>query len=116
MVHELGHVLGLSHYDDADHCDQLRDDLIGPLGDHYTAMSYRPRAGTEACETNGVITGRDLRDHYEAYHIGPLTGVKMKGAVTVTSTTRVNATFYWGKAGALELSHNAKHLLAQRKR
>ncbi|MDE2744980.1 MAG: fibronectin type III domain-containing protein, partial [Chloroflexota bacterium] len=115
MVHELGHVLGLSHYDDADHCDQLRDPTVDPLRDHFTAMSYRPRAGTAACETNGDITGRDLRDLYEAYHIGPLTRVTMHKEVQATSNGRVNATFYWGAQGAQELTHNAMHVVAQRK-
>ena len=115
MVHELGHVLGLSHYDDPNHCGQLRQSMVDPLRDHFTAMSYRPRAGTTACETNGVITGRDLRDLYEAYHIGPLTDVRLDGDVTVTSSNQVKATFYWGEDGGEELSHNATHILAQRK-
>lgn len=119
MVHELGHILGLSHYDGADHCDQLRDSSVDPLRDHFTAMSYRPRAGTTACETNGVITGRDLRDLYEAYHIGPLTDVRLDGDVRVTSSSQgsnqVTATFYWGEDGSEELSHNATHILAQRR-
>ncbi len=119
MVHELGHVLGLDDYAESDkvetnNCDHFRDVAVDSLGDHFSVMTYS--GDTPECRTHGVITGRDLRDFYEAYHVGPLTGVKMKGAVTVTSSKRVNATFYWGETGALELSHNAKYVLAQRKR
>ena len=104
MVHELGHVLGLDDYaesdkDETNNCDHFRDRTIDLHGDHFSVMTYS--GDTPECRTSDMITGRDLRDFYEAYHVGPLTGVKMKGAVTVTSTTRVNATFYWGKAGAL---------------
>ncbi len=119
MVHELGHVLGLGDYADHDDaadtfCDHFHDKLVDPLGDHFSVMAYSGDA--PECRSPGVITGRDLRDLYEAYHIGPLTEVRMKGSVGVTPSKRVNATFYWGKAGAQELSHNAKYLLAQRKR
>ncbi len=118
MVHELGHVLGLGDYADPDsdpsnNCDHFHDRAVDPLHDHFSVMTYA--GDTPNCRTPGVITGRDLRDFYEAYHIGPLTDVRLDGDVTVTSSNQVTATFHWGDNGAEELSHNATHILAQRK-
>ncbi len=118
MVHELGHVLGLGDYapldsDPTNNCDHFRKRLVDPLGDHLSVMTYP--GDTPECRTRGVITGRDLRDFYEAYHVGPLTGVRMDGDVKLSQSGVLSATFHWGKDGAEELSHNATHIIAQRK-
>ena len=72
LVHELGHVLGLSDYLT---CDELRagpDKSTGlaqpgdvdPLDDHFSVMR---NDRTADCNSGSVITGRDLRDFYETY-------------------------------------------------
>ena len=119
MVHELGHVLGLGDYADPDsdpsnNSDHFHDRAIDPLHDHFSVMTYA--GDTPNCRTPGVITGRDLRDFYEAYQVGPLTEVTMHKAVTVSSTGRVRATFFWGSSGAQDLNHNAQCIVAQHKK
>lgn len=118
MVHELGHVLGLDDYAKRDNntdnnCDHFRNLTVDTLSDQCSVMTYP--GDTPECRAPGVITGRDLRDFYEAYHVGPLTDVSMDGDVNLSEAGVLTATFYWGANGAEELSHNARHVIAQRK-
>ena len=103
MVHELGHALGLAHYEHV--CSQLRTASVDPAMDHFTAMA----SGRDACRARGVITGRDLRDFYEAYHVAPVTNVGYTSSTSV-STTGIRAKLTWGATGAQEAWHNASRL------
>lgn len=118
LVHELGHVLGLSDYrensssDDGDQgCMRLHGDLPGipdvdPLNNHFSLMRNQQTAD---CWSEGVITGRDLRDFYEAYHVGAISHVDLQGHVTLSGGT-LSATLSWG-AGINSASHNASHVV-----
>ena len=116
-LHELGHVLGLSDYrenssnDDGDQgCMRLHGDLPGipdvdPLNNHFTLMRNQQSAD---CWSEGVITGRDLRDFYEAYHVGSILHVDLQGPVTLSGGT-LSATLSWG--AGITASHNASHVV-----
>lgn len=126
MAHELGHVAGLAHYANsedvgASRCDRLRipppsetpglyaANDVDRDDDDYTIMTG-PRA---ACASNkltpgGIITGRDLRDFFEAYQPGALTGVA--AALTVNDGRLDTLQFSWTEAGMSELKHNSDHI------
>lgn len=73
LIHELGHVLGLSDYKT---CDGLRVPGEGPAAadpdfhDQLYAVMYN--AADRQCRPldHETITDRDLPDLYEAYHVG----------------------------------------------
>lgn len=80
IIHELGHVLGLIDYMS---CEALRVKGSGPAAtdpdfrdQHYSVMY---NAGDRECRPSNeeTITDRDLRDLYEAYHVGPVTKVRV---------------------------------------
>ena len=81
FMHELGHVLGLSDYTD---CDSLRVQAGGsavedpdPNNSHYSLM-YNAKDRDCRPLNEATITDRDLRDLYEAYHVGPVTRVRVQ--------------------------------------
>ena len=85
LVHELGHALGLSDYKD---CDELRNQGKAhqdpdPEDQHYSLMA-KHKASCRPIDEN-TITGRDLRDLYEAYHVGAITNVAADGDIYVGS-------------------------------
>jgi hypothetical protein len=57
-----------------------------------------------------VITGRDLRDFYEAYHVGAMRNVGVTGDVEVASGGSASIRLAWEAAGVSELSHNAQQV------
>ena len=119
LVHELGHVLGLSDYTTDnipgnDTCDGLvvkpGSDIADPdpNNQHYALMyNAADRDCRPADQT--VITGRDLRDLYEAYHVGAITNVHLSTNATLSSGT-LTVPFYWGASGIAQASHNASHV------
>lgn len=127
LVHELGHVLGLADYnvipgvDGNQGCDLIHHgnptiaDLtrrapdIDPLDNQFSLMRNSP---TSPCRADSVITGRDLRDFYEAYHVGAITNVQLALADGQSSIAR-NRPFVleWGSAGVREAGHNASHVV-----
>ncbi len=122
LVHELGHVLGLSDYKD---CDKLRSQGSAhqdpDLEDqHFSAMAKR-NAACRPIDEN-TITGRDLRDLYEAYHVGAITNVELKGDVYVGPKEIAGIQFprlttfslQWGMEGIKEASHGASHIAVLR--
>lgn len=108
MMHELGHALGLSHYEHV--CALLRTASVDPVGDHFVAMA----SAGDACRARGVVTGRDLRDFYEAYHVGPVTNVGHAGSATV-SVTGMRTRLDWGADGARQAWHGASRLVVMAK-
>lgn len=116
-VHELGHVLGLRDYQE-DHsqpgdqgCERLRNGTpdVDPLNNHFSVMRNQQTAD---CWSEGVITGRDLRDFYEAYHVGAITNVSVTGLVTLNDGT-LSATLSW-RHGINQANHNASHVVILR--
>ena len=113
-VHELGHVLGLRDYrvdrrpmrPQREGCDDLRrDTVVDPAGRHFSVMRNNQQVD---CWSEGVITGRDLRDLYEAYHVGAITRVALQGPVTLQGGA-LSATLSWGD-GINQARHNASHI------
>jgi len=124
IMHELGHVLGLSDYDDAT-CDGLHQPPIGmpPIftyaandvdrGDDDLALMLSP-AGA-ACRSADVITGRDRRDFHEAYQVGAIPNVRAVPAyitgpdltLTLDPTRR---RFVWNPSDAEAAGHNAQYI------
>ncbi len=121
LIHELGHVLGLSDYrensssdDDDQGCMRLHGDLPGipdvdPLNNHFSLMRNQRTAD---CWSEGVITGRDLRDFYEAYHVGAITNISVTGLVTLNDGT-LSARLSW-RHGIDQANHNASHVVILR--
>ncbi len=116
MTHELGHALGLSHYESTstvDRCDALRTVAVDPGRDDYTVMTGRKAD----CSPGSIITGRDLRDFYEAYHVGAITNVEVTGNVkrVTTGAGRTRSRYWqtrfaWDENGVVETSHNASRI------
>ncbi len=115
MIHELGHALGVGHYETG--CNALRDATVNPtnqpIGDHFSVMVSE---GGEECGTQAVITGRDLRDFFEAYQVGAITNVTVgSNRVTVDEITGSAIVILdWGTTGIEEAAHSATHILVQR--
>ena len=120
LVHELGHVLGLSDYLT---CDELRagpDKTTGfvqpgdvdPLDDHVSAMRNDQ---TAVCNSGSTITGRDLRDFYETYRVGAINSVRLDGNVASNTNEHLSITFYWGGSGVEQASHNGSHVAVLRR-
>ena len=120
LVHELGHVLGLSDYLT---CDELRagpdksTGLTQPgdvdlLDDHFSVMR---NDRTAVCRSGGAITGRDLRDFYETYRVGAITAVRLDGNVASNTNGHLSITFYWGSSGVEQASHNGSHVAVLRR-
>ena len=122
LVHELGHVLGLRDYGD---CNSLR---IGTsrfeptvTAQHY-ALMYN--AGDRDCRPTieEAITDRDLRDLYEAYHVGAVANITLVGDVVVGAKqigdmilpTVVEVTLDWGADGIEKASHGASQIAVLR--
>ena len=123
LVHELGHVLGLKDYSN---CASLRSQGLAhqdpdPLDQHH-ALMYN--ASDRDCRPpdEATITGRDLRDLYEAYHVGAITNIQVDGDVYVGSKQIddmmlpkvVEFTLRWGADGIEEASHGASHIAVLR--
>lgn len=116
-VHELGHVFGLRDYlgdrnQNADQgCERLRNGTpdVDSLNNHFSVMR---NLLSSDCWSEGVITGRDLRDFYEAYHVGAISRVEPRGHVTLNGGT-LSATLSWG-SGINQASHNASHVVILR--
>ncbi len=119
LVHELGHALGLSDYKE---CDKLRDQGKthqdpDPNDQHYSLMAKSKAACRPIDES--TVTGRDLRDLYEAYHVGAITNVVVDGDIYVGSKQIddmmlpkvVEFTLRWGADGIEEASHGASHIV-----
>ena len=109
FMHELGHVLGLSDYKS---CDALRGQGAAsfdpdPHNQHF-ALMYN--ASDRLCRPleEDMITGRDIRDLYEAYHVSAITHVELAGSPTL-SPSGLKVTLQWDN-GANELYHNASHI------
>ncbi|MDE2745690.1 MAG: hypothetical protein OXI41_06855 [Chloroflexota bacterium] len=120
LLHELGHVLGLTDYES---CEDLRrgpDKTTGldqpgdvePLDDHFSLMRNNLSAD---CRHRGAITGRDLRDLYESYRVEPITGVRLDGNASLGSANSLTFTLFWGTDGAAEAAHNASHIAVLRR-
>ena len=125
MMHELGHVLGLTDYIS---CTDLRvgTDIttglavpndIDPWDDHYSLMRNK---GSASCRYQGAVTGRDLRDIYEEYRVAAITNVRLDGsAIEMTlsgpPSRQLTATFWWGPDGIAEANHNASHVAVLRR-
>ena len=107
LLHELGHVLGLAHYDGADQCSILRSAPVDPAGDHFSVMT-----GTGSnCKSNYLVTGRDLRDFYEEYHVGPVTNIAHRGSTALPSPGGTRISLDWGDSGGTEAWHSASHFV-----
>ena len=112
FMHELGHVLGLSDYTS---CAGLRVPGSGAatddpdLNDQHFALMYNAPDRLCRPRDEDTITDRDLRDLYEAYHVGAVTSVSLQSDVTVGSN-EVTVDFDWGSTGIDELYHNAAHV------
>ena len=120
LLHELGHVLGLTDYES---CEDLRrgpDKTTGldqpgdvdPLDDHFSLMRNNLSAD---CRHRGAITGRDLRDLYESYRVEPITGVRLDGNAPLSAPKTLTFTLFWGTDGAAEAAHNASHIAVLRR-
>ena len=123
LVHELGHVLGLRDYETTgeapnivEGCIPLHNGVrsdnpvnIDPLKNHYSVMRNQASAECSTVGDGGTITGRDLRDFYEAYRIGAITHVSISGPITVSDGT-LSARLKWGSTGIKEASHASSHV------
>lgn len=120
LVHELGHVLGLRDYLN---CNELRGTIGGsadpdPNNQHF-ALMYN--ASDRDCRppAQATITGRDLRDLYEAYHVGAVERVELVANPTIQEDGGLRIQFRWpndplGVSGLAEASHNGLLLLVMR--
>lgn len=116
LAHELGHVIGLSDYKD---CQLLSGESaksthdVDPHNQHFSVVSKGSAKCRPPDET--VITGRDLRDFYEAYHVGAITGLGL-AATTPDGGGRYEITLIWGDDGLDEAAHNASHVAVMYRR
>ena len=59
-----------------------------------------------------MITGRDLRDIYEAYHVGAITNVRLAFAAGESEIARNRPfRFEWSTASIADAAHNASHIV-----
>ena len=118
LVHELGHVLGLSDYTV---CGLLHDlDTAttdpDPTDQHYALMYNAPDRECRP-QDQEMITDRDLRDLYEAYHVGAVTHVRVPwytSSVQLAMNPSISGntlrfTVHWGD-GIDEAAHNASEV------
>ena len=128
LVHELGHALGLSDYKTTT-CSDLHGTGGGtivadpdPTDQHLALMYNDSSRNCRPQPDETVITGRDLRDLYEAYHVGAITDIIVPGDVTLTTkykngipVSTVELAFEWGDAGIAEAGHNAAYIVVRAK-
>lgn len=135
MAHELGHLLGLAHYEDQTNkpnphlstgqlgqtrCNALRQTIparfdVDPQDDDYTTLTGPDvmDCASHRFVTQGYITGRDRRDFYEAYQVGAITNVRPSLTVTTLPGSIAPSKFVylrWADADAREAGHNAKYI------
>ena len=78
-----------------------------PHMQHYSIMTTSnadcrpPQAET--------VTGRDLRDFYEAYHVATIDGLELGGIERIAGG-QYALTFIWAAGGIDEAAHNATHI------
>ena len=115
MVHELGHALGIGHYERTDRCSRLRNATVDPQGDHFSVMvGSLPAGAAPSCGAQAAITGRDLRDFFEAYHVGAITNVNLEWVALDTTTQEATVRLAWGTDGIEEASHGGTFVLLRR--
>ncbi len=110
---ELGHALGLTDSNNGSDCDPgLRDGVVDIERDDFSLMGR----SSDECRATAFVTGRDLRDLYEAYHVGAVRGVGVAGDVTVISgfeiglpSDIIDFRFEWEDAD--EAGHGASRLV-----
>ena len=82
-----------------------------PHMQHYSIMTTSnadcrpPQAET--------VTGRDLRDFYEAYHVATIDGLELGGIERIAGG-QYALTFIWAAGGIDEAAHNATHIAVYR--
>ncbi len=121
LVHELGHVLGLSDYKTCDELHRTGTALVDPdPTDQHYALMYN--ASDRECrpQNQEAITDRDFRDLHEAYHVGAITKVRVpwypvgssKDSRAMNPAINGNVlsfTIHWDD-GIAEAAHNASQV------
>lgn len=133
MAHELGHALGLAHYENQttetnphlptqpglERCNALRAAMpsqfdVDPQDDDYTTLTGPfATCASHQFVTAGHVTGRDLRDFYEAYQVGAITNVQASLVMTTAPMSIAPLKllyFRWTEDDAREAAHNAKYV------
>ena len=121
ILHELGHVLGLSDYKTCEELHRTGTALVDPdpTDQHYALMYNAPDRECRP-QNQETITDRDYRDLYEAYHVDAITKVRVpwypvgasKDSRAMNPAINGNVlsfTIHWDD-GIAEAAHNASQV------